>query len=133
MNIGVLFFSRKDIAKDKIASWLLEVPSFPPSSDSRWEISRQHVAKAVTAARESSPGPDGIPYKAWKVLGHLSIDVLFDAAKFLQRQDSLQYLPDNLNQAFLVCLPKKPSGTDVVHGDFYDAKNTRPQLTFTIG
>ena len=77
-------------------------------------------------AHESAPGPDGIPYKAWKMLGTLGVDVLFETACFLQRSDSLQFLMADFNKAFLCCLPKKPSGTDELLGDFYDAKNTRP-------
>ena len=67
-----------------------------------------------------------IPYRAWKAIGDLGVDCLFEAAAFMQRADSLQFLPHDFNQAFLCCLPKKVSGVDAEHGDFYDAKNTRP-------
>ena len=119
-------FSRKDVARHKIASWLVDGPSLPAASDARWKITREHVTTAVKVARESAPGPDGIPYRAWKALGDLGINCLFDAAVFLQRPDSVNFLPLDFNQAFLCCSPKKPSGTDPTQGEFYDAKNTRP-------
>ena len=119
-------FSRKDIAAHRIASWLVDVPKLPQAADVRWSLRREHIAKAIEVARESSPGPDGVPYKAWKVLGDLGVDVLFAAATRMQRADSLQHLPQDFNLAFLCCLPKKPSGSDAAWGDFFDAKNTRP-------
>ena len=118
-------FSRCAVARHKMRSWLVDMPSFPTGSDQRWLLDKKHVAQAIKIAKESSPGPDGIPYKAWKKLGDLGVDVLYAAACFMQRSDAVQYLPEDFNHAFLCCLPKKVSGQDAVHGDFYDPQNTR--------
>ena len=79
-------FSRKDIARHKIASWLVDVPSFPASSDARWKLNREHVATAGKVARESAPGPDGIPYRAWKALGDLAWIVFFRQPRLCRDQ-----------------------------------------------
>ena len=84
-------FSHKEVATHKIASWLVDVPSFPASSDARWKLNREHVATEVKVARESAPGPDGTPYRAWKAVGSLGVDCLFQAAVFLQRPDSTHF------------------------------------------
>ena len=50
------------------------------------------VALALKYAKNSSPGPDGIPYSAWRRLGPLAIDVLHGALTELsaeQGQESL--------------------------------------------
>ena len=42
-----------------------------------------------TLKRRKAPGPDGIPYTAWKKIPELAASVLFDVALFMQQQDSI--------------------------------------------
>ena len=119
-------FSRREIARHRIQSWLVGVPPLPPASDPKWLVDKEHIKQAIAIAKESAPGPDGIPYKAWKKLGDTAVEVLHDVAIFMKRSDSVQFLPKDFNQVFLCCLPKKVSGKCSVHGDFYDPQNTRP-------
>ena len=107
-------------------SLFVGVPPPPPASGPKWSVDKEHIKQAITIAKESAPGPDGIPYRAWKKLGDLAVDVLHDVAIFMKRNDSVQFLPEDFTQAFLCCLPKKVSGNCAVHGDFYDPQNTRP-------
>ena len=99
-------FSRRETARHRIQSWLVGVPPLPPAFDPKWSVNKEHIEQTITIAKESAPGPDGIPYNAWKKLGVLAVDVLYDVAIFMKRSDSVQFLPNDFNQAFLCCLPQ---------------------------
>ncbi|MFM7980300.1 MAG: hypothetical protein ACKPKO_13390, partial [Candidatus Fonsibacter sp.] len=43
------------------------------SHPTRWGLTYQHVELVVKFSNNSSPGPDGIPYGAWRQLGHLGV------------------------------------------------------------
>ena len=68
-------------------------------------------------AGSSSPGPDGIPYSAWKRLGPLAVDVLHMALEELSAEQGqealLEAFPLDLagntgfNEATMVFIPKK--------------------------
>ena len=75
------------------------------------------------------PGPDGIPASAYKRLGELAVDILYDAFCDLSSPRAVDLLAEAykhmgpkeahaFNQSILCCLPKEPSGTDPVEGDF---------------
>ena len=83
------------------------------------------------------PGPDRIPYIAWKRLGDLGTDTLFEAATALQREDAADLLrrasrPEgtegdhDFDLGDLCCLPKKKTGEDPDLGEYYAADATRP-------
>jgi exonuclease III len=84
-----------------------------------WRVRRSDVRRAVSMAGSSSPGPDGIPYSAWRLLGPLAIDVLHGALTELsaeQGQESLlAAFPGDadgntaFNEATMVFIPKKVS------------------------
>lgn len=44
------------------------------------QLQRWHFQRALDLSNDSSPGPDGIPYGAWRALGDDAIDLLFEAA-----------------------------------------------------
>ena len=71
------------------------------ASDARWEVMRDHVEAALSACVDSSPGPDGIPYAAWRRIRDLTMDVLFEVAALMQTHDCLDVLPCDFNSAFL--------------------------------
>ena len=50
------------------------------TSDSRWHLQKEHVPQPMMQSSESSPGPDGIPYRALKHTLELSAEVLFEAS-----------------------------------------------------
>ena len=51
------------------------------------QIDRQHVATAVSRSNDSAPGPDGVPYLAWRLLKEDAIDVLYDAIRAMAQED----------------------------------------------
>ena len=52
----------------------------PPQLDThprQWTVRRKDIAAAIKhAKRRSAPGPDGIPYIIWQLLGDVAIDIL---------------------------------------------------------
>ena len=96
----------------------------------------EHVQHAIKVAPGTAPGPDGIPYMAWKRLGPLAATILHKAIQRLGEDNSHSALcsmngNDDLqehlfNLGYMVFLPKKPAGSDPIHGDYYTASDVRP-------
>ena len=95
------------------------------------------VKRAIRYARNTMPGPDGVPSIAFKALGDHAINVIFSALDSLSQGDAAEFLQDayrdplegqghSFNLALLCCLPKKVSGVDETYGEYYTAGNTRP-------
>ena len=82
-----------------------------------WKVQRGDIKKAIERASRSATGPDGIPYEAWKRLGGLATDVLWEATQLLESQEGAEALarssPQNaeriseFNEAIMVFIPKK--------------------------
>ena len=75
------------------------------------------------------PGLDRISSKAWKQLGNLGVDVLFEAMLILSSDEAEDKLEsayrDDGRHDILCCLPKKKAGVDEEAGDYYAADATR--------
>ena len=52
-------------------------PKVPPGIV--WRIDKAQFRELVARPREGAPGPDGIPYAAWRLAGTDLMDVLYDA------------------------------------------------------
>ena len=84
-------------------------------------ITKRHVQKAIGTSKDSAPGPDGIPYRAWRNLGKLAVEVLHSALAELCSEDAeriLQQEMPSFNESLLMFLPKKAAGT-MEDGDQY--------------
>ena len=42
-------------------------------------MKKKYIEKALRCSNNSSPGPDGIPFEAWRTMGKLAVDVLYGA------------------------------------------------------
>ena len=70
-------FRRDPINAHKLAKWLEDEGSQEGSlrrmvqavDGAEWDIGPQHVRKALDCSKDTLPGPDGIPYVAWRRLG----------------------------------------------------------------
>ena len=102
-----------------------------------WRAQRKDIQRALKEAGNSAPGPDGIPFSAWRACKEVGIAVLHDVACALEKHNAEEQLcaayadeateaNHNYNLSTLVCLPKSPSGEDVEFGEFYAPANTRP-------
>ena len=133
-------FGEAPIDEQALQVWLGEAlppqESRPPHNAATWAVRKKDVARAVRCAGNSMPGPDRIPYLAWRKLGRLGIDVLFDAAAAMAKPD----FPARIREAYrlsegedhpfnlgiLVCIPKKVVEEHPEHGPVFTAGGTRP-------
>ena len=84
----------------------------------------------------STPGPDGIPYLAWKRLAALGCDVFFDTAQALEGADALESLGaafplsdggcSQFNAAIMVFIPKKAPLVSAAGIEYTSAADMRP-------
>ena len=63
-----------------------------PTEESAWQVGVEDIERAVELAGNSAPGPDGIPYAAWKLSGAQAIQVLYDAMCALQSDQAAEML-----------------------------------------
>ena len=111
-------------------------PRFPTRQQD-WQIQRSDIKKAVRISGNSAPGPDGIPYIAWRHSGDLAVQALQDAATALQSEQGINLLQEmhgndlrpeghSFNEGLLICLGKKPHSEHPDHGQVFRPENTRP-------
>ena len=115
----------------------LFITGLPAGTEVRWTLKRKHFTKAIDAAANTMPGPDGIPAAAYKHLGGFASDILFNVAQVMCQGNSkpmfLSAYADRdtpgdhgFNHSLLCCLPKKTAGDDPNLGSYYSGECTRP-------
>ena len=77
------------------------VPLAPP--DIRWKITLDEFGSIVNSRRNATPGLDGIPALAYKILGDIAIETLFHLYAFILC-NGVCY--DGFNHSLMVFLPK---------------------------
>ena len=86
----------------------------------QWDLRREDPQKAIAEAPSTSPGPDGMPPRAWQALGPLGEQVLWDALQMvsdpLQQEEAQRDWP-NMNESTMVFLPKLDPGVNGAAGD----------------
>ena len=104
-----------------------------PQTQAAWTPRKQDAIKALKLAGNSSPGPDGIPFAAWRRLGELGVSTLHEVALALRKNDALEAMVEaqadicdenqhHYNLSTLVCLPKTASGDDMEFGAFFKTR-----------
>ena len=73
----------------------------------------EKLEKAISLAKDSACGPDGVPYAAYKALRKLSATILRDSIDDLQLEMPQTDL-ERLNEQFVWMAPKAPSANDGV-------------------
>ena len=63
-----------------------------PRDPAAWTPRRKDMVKALRLSGNSSPGPDGIPFSAWRQLGELGVYTLHEVATALRAEDSVTQL-----------------------------------------
>jgi len=140
-------FKHKEVDSLALQIWMEElfikdhrgcfITGLPEQSSRVWHISRKAVASAISSARNTMPGPDGIPAAAYRNIKHLSTNIFLDAARALGTGNNRELMleaysdrsPEGLhefNLSLLCCLPKKPHGAMPEGGFFYREEDTRP-------
>ena len=111
----------------------------PEESDERWATRKRDVARAIKNSKNTMPGPDGIPYRAWRLLGDTGIEAIWNAMEELKEDDAIEKLEEaysrtgdtqtarhEFNLSTLICLPKAAVGKTEDEEDIYEAAGTRP-------
>ena len=127
-------FRKKQTCRMTRQRWIEEDVRFrPPSShnaqDAIWDLTQADVEKALQLSGNSSPGPDGIPFAAWRACKSLAAPVMFAALLQLTSADGLDILGEDFadfNESILTFLPKKTDEEDEMGIPIYAAANTRP-------
>jgi len=115
----------------------LDLPRWGAGAED-WIPDVEDMRRTIKCSGKSAPGPDGIPYLAWRRLGNLGLDVLFEAAKALTDDGLHEQLnsigfegevgSNGFNLGNMVFLPKKPMGQHPLFGDFYGLGDVRPLM-----
>jgi len=66
--------------------------------DIEWIVSREEFGRLAARMRDTSPGPDGLPYSAWGKAGEQMIDAVYEPYVSLMRGAAL---PHGFNQSGL--------------------------------
>ncbi len=125
-----------------LAKWIREEFAEGAPWDNRegdkWHPTREDVARVIKHSGISAPGPDGIPYSAWRRLGDLAIDILFAVTQAIGKEEvddllkGLDPIGDGSSHTFnlgnMIFLPKKVAGTDPLLGDYYTVNDVRPLM-----
>ena len=67
----------KQFIQDNVIPLLLKEDKIPRSD---------HIKGFLRIAKLSTPGPDGIPYAAWKAVGEMGTDALYKALLIMMKQ-----------------------------------------------
>ena len=128
-------FAAEGIDDPTLQNWLAEDDTVRRRDGPRhanmadFRIRRQDVERAVRIAKNSSPGPDGIPYGAWRALGSLAIDALRSAMRDLASVEGERLIgrgyPD-FNESLAFFLPKNSTVSAHDGSPAYEAQNVRP-------
>ena len=71
------------------------------------QLTLEDILYAIKNANDSTPGPDGIPFSAWKAAPDLAAPILLNAFNAMSKRHKA---PDEFNHGLLFLLPKKLSG-----------------------
>ena len=83
-------FKRKQVRTQGLQIWMEElfikddngifITGLPAAGGTCWNIKEKQVALAIRCAKNSAPGPDGIPSEAWRALQQFGLSVLTPVA-----------------------------------------------------
>ena len=93
------------------------------------QLTRRHIRTALSTSNNSAPGPDGLPYAAWRRIGDIAVDTLYEAFRDLCGEDAEGSLTDDypgFNESLLIFLPKKAVGQTEDGDDVFEPGGVRP-------
>ena len=93
-------------------------------SQQGWEITGGNVYNNVMNSKNSSTGPDGIPFSAYKATSYFSSGILFNIIQNMISQNP-ETVPKSYLECLLFLLPKKASG-QIGDVDYYLPGSLRP-------
>ena len=91
-------FRARGVDDDKLWEWIQDDLQERRDTNQGHEVmqtltlQREHIEAALSRSNNSPPGPDGVPYSAWRRLGTEAVDILFAAALELTSEAGLPML-----------------------------------------
>eukprot|EP00959_Pyramimonas_sp_CCMP1952_P382986 8024854-Pyramimonas_sp.AAC.1 len=86
-----------------------------------WILTEDWFYSILTAKKDTTPGPDGIPYSSWRASGDIGKKVLYDLYLHLMQ---LGTLPGSFNECTAAFLPK--GSAQLGHESARQPASTRP-------
>jgi len=97
-----------ETARETAAAWLRGTKPICTTSAMARFATPSAIADIIAKTNDSAPGPDGIPFAAYRVLGPLVAPIIADFVNALG--DGTAMPPPGFNNCLLFCLPKKGTG-----------------------
>ena len=77
-------FCARRLHESLLSTWMNEdlidtQNPLPPTDHPCWEVTQEDILKSITRSPNTSPGPDGIPFIAWRQLGEMASPILHKA------------------------------------------------------
>ena len=128
-------FRARGVDETKLQTWLDEDgqqrSEQGPTHDAvqGLRLRKRAIRKALKLSNNSAPGPDGLPYGAWRALGDLAVDLLHGAFVDLTLPEGPNLMREdypNFNASILIFLPKKPVGKAADDTPVFEASGVRP-------
>ncbi|CAK0835549.1 unnamed protein product [Prorocentrum cordatum] len=117
-------FAQRPVDEQLLEQWVRDdaPPQVPPPDAGAWALRRSHVQKALEQSPNSALGPDGLSFAAWRRLGPLAVDVLWNAPQAITMEAEAEYFEEfitTFNTSLMVFLPK---GAGATHRGLTDHK-----------
>jgi hypothetical protein len=100
-------FAEKVITAEAALQLMPFIQQVPPGL--QWVVDREGFHEVMAKPRDSAPGPDGIPFGAWRAAGSALYDVMYEA--FISFTNGAP-LPEHFNDCNLAFIPKGDSPAD---------------------
>ena len=114
-------FTSRGVNEELLQQWVREDEQDMVDTDTQQRVmslvnlKRSHVKKTLERSNNSAPGPDGIPYAAWRTMKDMAADILFAALmKMITENGALltsRHYPD-FNSSHLMFFAKETCGCD---------------------
>ena len=128
-------FADKGLSQALATRWLHEeagrdrARKLPHRSSDRWKVTQEDMRQAIRLSPSSSPGPDGIPFAAWRAISDIAVPLLQAVYEQLAAGGADEAHAADIrkfNEGLMVFLPKDPSGVDVHGCPMFLPADTRP-------
>ena len=126
-------FQTKRTDRDLRALWLRQDKHNRPPEDAAAVpqecVTQEQVLRAIERSNNSAPGPDGIPFRAWRRLATVAAPLLHGALVALASEEAPPSHDEALrcmNESLLVFLPKSSEGTTDDGVEVFKPESTRP-------
>ena len=111
-------FCQKEVDDELMDRWLREdlehVPEDFSSNLPHNPVPKETFLTAIHGTKNSAPGRDGIPFKAWRLISALAAEVFHKAYSEMTSAEGPAKMREdwaNFNECLMVFLPKKPTAT----------------------